>query len=54
MADEYIKMATEKCIEEIKALENDASIINELEWAWDKNPPKQSVFKRLKNKLAKM
>lgn len=53
MADEFIKMATEKCLEEIKALENDTSTINELEWAWDKNPPKQSVFNRLKNKLTK-
>ena len=53
MADEYIKTATEKCLEEIKALENGTSIINELEWAWDKNPPKQSAFQRLKNKLVK-
>lgn len=30
--------------------ENGTSIINELEWAWDKNPPKQSFFKRLKRK----
>lgn len=51
MADEYIKMATEKCLEEIKALESGTSTINELEWSWDKNPPKQSSFQRLKNKL---
>ncbi len=51
MADEYIKMATEKCLEEIKALENDTSTINELEWAWDKNPPKQTLIQKLKNKL---
>ena len=50
MADEYIKMATEKCLEEIKALENGTLTMNELEWAWDKNPPKQSVFQRLKRK----
>lgn len=54
MADEYIKMATEKCTEEIKALENGTSKINELEWAWDKNPPKQSLFKKMKNKFSKM
>ena len=53
MADEYIKMATEKCLEEIKALKNGSFTIDEMEWAWDKNPPKQNVFKRLKNKLAK-
>lgn len=53
MADEYIKMATGKCIEEIKALQNGSSTIDEMEWAWDKNPPKQSVFQRLKNKLTK-
>lgn len=53
MADEYIKMATEKCLEEIKALESGATTIDELEWAWDKNPPKQNAFQRLKNKLTK-
>ena len=53
MADEYIKMATEKCLEEIKARENGTPTINELEWAWEKKPPKQSVLKKLKNKLVK-
>lgn len=53
MADEYIKMATEKCLEEIKALKSGTSTINELEWAWNKNPPKQSVFKKLKNNFVR-
>ena len=53
MADEYIKLATKKCLEEIKALETGSFTIDEMEWAWDKNPPKQSVFQRLKNKLIK-
>ena len=53
MADEYIKMATGKCLEEIKALENGSFTIDEMEWAWDKNPPKQSMFQRLRNKLIK-
>lgn len=53
MADEYIKMATEKCLEEIKALENGTLTMNELEWAWDKNPPKQSAFQKLMSKFKK-
>ncbi len=53
MADEYIKMAKEKCLEEIKALKSGTSTINELEWAWDKKPPKQSVFKKLKNNFVR-
>lgn len=48
MADEYIKMATEKCLEEIKALQNGSSTIDEMEWAWDKNPP---IIQKLKYKL---
>lgn len=45
MTDEFIKMATEKCIAEIKAINNGKSVINELKWAWDNNPPTQKVIK---------
>ena len=31
--------------------ESDTSTFNELEWAWNKNPPKQSAFQKMKNKL---
>ncbi len=37
MADEYIKLATEKCIEEIRALKSSTSVVDEIEWAWDNN-----------------
>lgn len=43
MTDRFIKMATEKCIEEINALNNGKSTFDELEWAWDNNPPKQKI-----------
>ena len=46
MTDEFIKMATEKCVKEIMALHNGESIIDELEWAWDNNPPKKQVNNR--------
>lgn len=39
MTDEFIKMATEKCVKEIMALHNGESIFDELEWTWDNNPP---------------
>lgn len=51
MADDYIKMATEKSLVEVKALENGTSSIDELKWAWDKNPPKQNAFLKLKKLL---
>ena len=46
MTDEFIKMATEKCVKEIIALQNGEALIDELEWAWDNNPPKKQVNNR--------
>lgn len=40
MTDEFIKIATEKCIQEINSLNSGKTTIDELEWAWDNNPPK--------------
>lgn len=48
MADEYIKIATQKCLEEIKALRSDSFAIDETEWAWDKNPPKPTTIQKNK------
>lgn len=45
MTDGFIKMATEKCVAEINAINNDKSTIDELEWAWDNNPPKPKISK---------
>lgn len=51
MADEFISMATEKCISEIKALADGESTIDELQYAWDKQTPKEGVLQSLKNIL---
>lgn len=34
MADDFIKIATKKCIQEINALKSGISTFDELEWAW--------------------
>ena len=43
MADAFITTATEKCLSEIRALQRGQSVIDETEWAWDRNPPKKIV-----------
>lgn len=43
MTDEFIKMASEKCIEEIMALNNGKSVIDESEWAWDTPQRSKSI-----------
>lgn len=53
MTDEFIKMATEKCVKEIMALHNGESIFDELEWAWDNNPPNKLKQQQRKIKWIK-
>lgn len=53
MTDEFIKMATEKCVKEIRALHNEESIIDEFEWAWDNSPSKKQNQQQRKIKWIK-
>ena len=44
MTDDFIRMATEKCLAEMQALKIGQTTMDEKEWAWDKNPPKKIIY----------